>query len=189
MVADAQQVTDDGILLPDELVTMDLPDYGRVFAVGADIEDLSVGDVVICAPGAGKFIEHFLDLVPLAQFLGDESEGGISIPVSYDYHALGRVDEMTLKPLRKNILIERSSYAEKIGDLHVPDDFGNRDGVATILEVGEQVEGYKPGDRVVYRAGAIVPLDLPSKFEEAYGAKKGTLAFMPDTAVLSFVHE
>lgn len=188
MVADAQEVSDEGIYLPDELVTMELPDWGRVFAVGADIEDLSVGDVVICAPGAGKFIEHFLDLVPLAQFLGDESEGGVSVPVGYDYHALGRLEEMTLTPLGGNVLIERSGYAEMIGELHVPDDYGNRDGVATVLEVGAKVSGCKPGDRVVYRAGGIVPLDLPKRFEEAYGAKAGTLAFMPETAILSFVH-
>jgi len=178
---------DAGILLADN--EFELPDIGRVFAVGPDIEDLEIGDVVVYAPAAGKFIEWFLDVVPLACFLGSESENGVSVPVPYDFHALGKLvfegETMKLKPLGRNMLIARSGYAETYAGLVLPDGVGNRDGSARVIEVGAKCKERKPGDEIIYKAGAIVPLDLPKQYADAYGVADGCLAFCPEDDVLA----
>lgn len=187
MVAD-QAKEENGLYLADN--ELELPDIGRVFGVGDDIEDIAIGDAILCAPAAGKYIEWFLDEVPLACFLGDESDNGVSVTVPYDYHCLALVGEegdMTLTPIGRNMLIARSGYAETFGDLHLPEGVGNRDGSAKVLAIGNGCEERKVGERVVYRAGAIVPLDLDPKWAEAYGVPHGCLAFCPESAVMTVI--
>jgi co-chaperonin GroES (HSP10) len=50
---------------------------------------------------------------------------------------------------------------EKVKKLFIPDEHRERTRVATIIRVGEEVQAYKPGDRVITSYYAGVPIELP----------------------------
>lgn len=71
----AKTVSQGGILLPDD--AQEKPQYGKVLAVGTEVTDLTVSDIVVFGKYAGADID-VLDKEPLVMLEKDEVVGVVS---------------------------------------------------------------------------------------------------------------
>lgn len=57
---------------------------------------------------------------------------------------------MNLRPLKDNVLIQWDEPKNKIGSIHLPDQFAKRANIGEVKAIGNEVNNVKVGDRVLF---------------------------------------
>lgn len=179
-----------GLLLPEDVKTKLRTDYAKVVAVGGDykdehcasIPDVEVGDCVVVHPSYGKKIHGFgWD----EGFARSETRmygmnGGPGSEYDFTRYAFDDAVLMTwdFKPRGTNVLLKLAPRQETTDSgIVLPDLAQNRDPVAEVVAVGPGVTQYKPGDKVVYHANALISFEFYKedhalcKEKEIYGSR------------------
>lgn len=154
-----------GILLPDELREVMRPDIGVVLASGEGVH-LRRGDHVAFNPHHGVWVEgmSFPGYAPSGQvrvFGKADGLDGEMFPVSWWVSVLMVVEKGNFRATGYNVVIDRDPVVESQGGIMLPDSSKFRDCWATVVSVGEFVDGrfdggyLSPGDRVHYSPSGV----------------------------------
>uniref|UniRef100_A0A6M3ISB1 Putative chaperonin n=1 Tax=viral metagenome TaxID=1070528 RepID=A0A6M3ISB1_9ZZZZ len=68
---------------------------------------------------------------------------------------------VSIRPCGERIYIKLDPMIDQVKKLFIPDEHKEQTRLATVLVVGPDVKGFKPGDRVIVSWYAGIPISLP----------------------------